>query len=393
MKMNQKEFIARSNEPGFAYFETQLPNNAGASSYLFYDPVEIKEFRKPEDFDFRVLAELSKKYYVAAALGYELNVLNEKIPERVLGQTRFPAVWIGVYKKCKKFSFAEAQKLSENINYAAPQTKLKLKAQDFTRNEYCSTIERIRKHIYRGDIYQVNFTQRLYFDFEGSPLAAYFSLKNAQPVPYGAFMNLGAGRFVVSNSPELFFSIDADRKIISRPMKGTRPAVNAENKEILYKSAKDRAENVMIVDLMRNDFGRICEFDSIRVSDLYAVEKYSTVYQMVSQVQGRLKQGIAISDVFSAIYPAGSITGAPKKRAMEIVYENEVSPRGFYTGSLGFVFPDGPAKFNVAIRTLLIDAKKHSAEYGTGGGIVYDSDADKEYDEMLLKAKNLEALF
>jgi para-aminobenzoate synthetase component 1 len=212
-------------------------------------------------------------------------------------------------------------------------------------------------------------------------------LKEIQPVSYGAFMNLGDG-LVISGSPELFLRLK-DKRILTKPMKGTRkrstrPSIDKRLRQELKESEKDRAENTMIVDLMRNDLGRFCVFGSIEVPKLYVVEAYDTVYQMVSYVTGMTRRNTSVSDMIRATFPPGSITGTPKKRAMEIIYELEPHQRGVYCGAMGYFFQDKMV-LNVAIRTLeLWDGQ---GVLGVGGGIVADSDPELEYEESIIKAK------
>ncbi|MCK7502074.1 MAG: aminodeoxychorismate synthase component I [Comamonadaceae bacterium] len=240
---------------------------------------------------------------------------------------------------------------------------------------FLAAVERIRRYIAAGDCYQVNFTYALDFDHYGAPLALYAKLRRRQPVRYGAFVQ-GKGQAILSLSPELFVE-RAGERLTSRPMKGTAPRgrtpqEDAAHAATLAASAKDRAENVMIVDLIRNDLGRLGPPGSVRVERLFEVEAYPTVFQMVSTVTATLPRRPLI-DIFRALFPCGSITGAPKIRAMQIIRELEREARGLYTGALGYVAPDGDFTFNVAIRTLVLDAEGHG-RLGLGSGIVYDSD-------------------
>jgi aminodeoxychorismate synthase component I len=248
-------------------------------------------------------------------------------------------------------------------------------------------VNRVLDYIGAGDVYQINYTQRFYFEYSGDPFGLYLRLREVQPVAYGAFINTGDG-FVVSGSPELFLRIKGDR-VLSKPMKGTRkrshdPTRDEQLAQELRTSQKDQAENVMIVDLMRNDIGRFCQFGSIRVPKLYEVEPYNTIYQMVSHVTGSARHNIRRSDIIRSVFPPGSITGAPKKRAMEIIYALEPNQRGVYCGTIGYFFKD-EVVLNVAIRTIELAGKV--GVLGVGGGIVADSDPEKEYEESLIKAK------
>ena len=270
-----------------------------------------------------------------------------------------------------------------------------------TREEYERDVSAIRERIVAGDTYQVNYTTRLRASFSGDPNAFYHDLAAAQSGGYGTFLD--TGRFqIASASPELFF----DRyptgrgrdRLITRPMKGTAArgrwaADDERRRDELSKSAKDRAENLIIVDLLRNDLGRLANFGTVSVDELHSIERYDTVWQMVSAISGEISSETPLRDVFGALFPCGSITGAPKVRTMEIIADLESESRGVYTGAIGFVGPPdvpGPrASFSVGIRTVVIDSETGEAEYGVGGGITYDSDPASEYEEARLKASIL----
>jgi para-aminobenzoate synthetase/4-amino-4-deoxychorismate lyase len=265
-----------------------------------------------------------------------------------------------------------------------------------TRTEYTDAIAKIKERIAAGDTYQVNYTFRLNADFSGSPFDFFCDLAAAQQGRYAAFVETDEFS-ICSASPELFFALK-DGVITSRPMKGTLPrgltfSKDWKNGSALKNSAKDRAENVMIVDMIRNDIGRIAVPGSVETLSRFDVEKYPTVWQMTSTVRGtvepqnkecRISNHEGIGKIFDALFPCASITGAPKAKTMEIIQGLEKGPRGVYTGSIGFIAPDGSAQFNVAIRTAVIQDGK--AEYGIGGGIVWDSNPEDEYREALSKA-------
>ncbi len=257
---------------------------------------------------------------------------------------------------------------------------------------YMARIERIRAAIAAGQTYQANLTFHLQADFTGDPWALFAQLAAAQRARYCAYVDLG--RFAVcSASPELFFELDGNT-LTSRPMKGTaRRGLTLEDDqrqiEWLRASEKNRAENVMIVDMIRNDFGRVARVGSVDAPALFTVERYPTLLQMTSTVTARSDAPLA--DVLAATFPCASITGAPKVRTMVLLRELEEGPRGVYTGAIGSMAPGRRARFNVAIRTAVIDRAHGRATYGVGSGIVWDSDAAAEYDECLLKARVLEA--
>jgi para-aminobenzoate synthetase/4-amino-4-deoxychorismate lyase len=266
------------------------------------------------------------------------------------------------------------------------------------RDRYESSIERIRELIAAGEIYQVNHTMRLRSRVEGDPRGLYRDLCYAQRGAFAAYLDLGRYR-VLSASPELFFEL-RDGAIVTRPMKGTAPRGRWPQEdravaERLLASAKDRAENAMIVDLLRNDLGRISRTGSVAWADVFEVERYETVWQLTTTVSSTLESGVDLGGVFRGLFPSGSVTGAPKVRTMEIIRRLEDSPRGIYCGSVGYLAPPGSghpnARFNVAIRTVTVDTVSGSAEYGVGGGITWDSEAEAEYEETVAKTRVLTA--
>jgi para-aminobenzoate synthetase / 4-amino-4-deoxychorismate lyase len=265
-----------------------------------------------------------------------------------------------------------------------------------TDEEYQRGIDEVKSAIEAGDSYQANYTFRLHADLDVETLEArYLRLARDQGAPYAAWLDLERWR-IVSLSPELFFRVHG-RRITTRPMKGTAPRgrwleEDAAQARWLASSAKNRAENVMIVDLARNDIGRIAEVGSVRASSLFDIERYPSVFQMVSAVEGDLRAGTTLGDIFAALFPAGSITGAPKTSSMRLLAAIEQAPRGVYCGAIGFATPGGDAVFNVAIRTAVVDARTGRAELGVGGGITWDSAASDERGEAWLKATFLDPL-
>jgi len=259
-----------------------------------------------------------------------------------------------------------------------------------TAEGHARGVAAVREAIAAGDTYQVNYTFRLHGSVDVAELdALYLHLAGAERAPYAAYLDLGDWR-LLSLSPELFFRRDGPR-LVTRPMKGTAPrgrwpAEDAALRDALASSEKNRAENVMIVDLCRNDLSRVCDVGSVRATSLFDVEPYRTVWQMVSTVEGDVRPGTRLSDIFAALFPAGSITGAPKSSSMRLIAELEHAPRGAYCGAIGFASPDGRAAFNVAIRTLTVHAATGTAEYGVGGGITWDSVAADEHAEAMNKA-------
>lgn len=260
-----------------------------------------------------------------------------------------------------------------------------------SRAGYDAAFARVQDYIRAGDCYQVNLTFPLESRLEsGSALGLFHALRQLQPVGFGAFADLG-GPAIVSRSPELFVRLDAGGLIETRPMKGTAPrdpdpARDAELAAALAASEKNQAENLMIVDLLRNDIGRISRIGSVRVPELFAVDSFATVHQMSSRVTGRLAAPASLPVLMRALFPCGSITGAPKIRAMEIIRELEPFPRGAYCGSLGWMAPDGSGCFSVAIRTLSVWPGGR-VTLNVGGGVVDDSTATEEWEEALWKTR------
>ena len=259
-----------------------------------------------------------------------------------------------------------------------------------SRADYDQAIGRVLDYIAAGDCYQVNLTFPLSAQTTGEAFDLYLRLRGDDPAPHGAFVDLGEGPAVVSLSPELFFRVSPSGRIAARPMKGTAPrdpdpARDAALAVELGASPKVRAENLMIVDLLRNDIGRIARPGSVRVPSLYAIEPYPTVHQMTSTVTGELAVEPSLSRLMPALFPCGSVTGAPKIRAMEIIREIEPHPRGVYCGAIGWMGPDGACDFSVAIRTLTVEDGR--ARLNVGGGIVADSTAEGEWEEALWKTR------
>ena len=301
---------------------------------------------------------------------------------RVLAVGDFPLLWFGLYSEPQ---IIQASEIFKDLGGLVDL--------DWTpsieRESYNAAIEKIKDHIALGRTYQVNYTMRLNSEFNCNEWVFFQHLAQSQN-KYAAYIDTGR-HVICSASPELFFKLDGDR-IFSRPMKGTvkRGRTTTEDKELaewLYRSVKNRAENVMIVDMIRNDLGRIAKIGSVHVPELFAIEKYPTLLQMTSTVQA--KTDASLDKIFSALFPCASITGAPKVSTMNIIAELETTPRKVYTGSIGYFSPNRKAQFSVAIRTAIIDRKSGRAEYGVGGGIVWDSTSADEYSEALLKARVL----
>jgi para-aminobenzoate synthetase component 1 len=275
----------------------------------------------------------------------------------------------------------------ENIDFSKSRCNM-------DKDYYLRAIKKIKRYIYDGDIYQVNFSQRFECDYNARPIELFHWQNYYNPSPYAAYID-GGSLYIVSASPEMFITIQ-DGVISTKPIKGTRPRIseagkgkqiNAKNFEELTDSEKEQAELNMIIDLERNDVARICEPGTRTVIQPRTIESYPTVFHAVATVAGRLKPDISLCDILRAVFPGGSITGAPKIRSMEIIDETEPTARGVYTGSIGFIGIDGSVCLNIVIRTIIITDKKAFAQ--TGGGIVADSDPEAEWQETITKARAL----
>lgn len=330
-----------------------------------------------------VEAEARDGFWVALMLSYEAApAFDRALQTHVLDS--FPLAWAAVFTAPS----------ATNREFPGSSAELTKWEPRITANEYDEAVTRIQKLIAQGDTYQVNYTFPLVTNFRGDPRAWYDKLCLAQPARYCAYLDLERYK-VLSLSPELFFERKGDL-LRTKPMKGTirRGRWFAEDEklaEALKASPKERAENVMIVDLLRNDLGKVCLPGSIQVSKLFQAERYPTLWQMTSTVEGNLRPDADLAGIMSALFPCGSITGAPKIRTMEIIRELENVPRGVYTGTIGLLRPGGNCTFNVAIRTVVIDSQTGISTFGVGGGITIDSTAEREYAECLLKASFLEA--
>ena len=354
---------------------------------------------------------LQRGQYAVSVCSYELGAHLLAMPPRAAGIDAPPLAQVLVFDHCTQLSRDEvAQWLDARVRAdAAPAGVAGIRA-NVDQAQFTQALQRIHDYIVAGDTYQVNYTYRLRFDAFGSPLALYARLRARQPVPYGALVMLPDGGALLSLSPELFVR-HAQGELMARPMKGTAPAAppeqtaeNARRAAALAHDPKNRAENLMIVDLLRNDIGRIAVTGSVKVPALFEVTRYSSVLQMTSTVQARLREDASLADIFQALYPCGSITGAPKRRTMEIIAELEEAPRGIYTGAIGWFDPPaagavhavGDFCMSVPIRTLaLLPAGPggiRRGEMGVGAGIVLDSDPQEEFAECQLKARFLTGL-
>jgi len=348
----------------------------------FARPYQLITAEKPSDV-LRALQEIERlvfvnHWYAAGFLSYEAaSAFDPALQTQPV--TGFPYLWFGLYPKPSVIVLPRPQRPTEVLNWQPC----------IDRETYNSAIAQIKDHIAEGRTYQVNYTTRLRTDFPGSPWDFFLHLVQNQN-NHAAYIDTGH-HVICSASPELFFELDGNT-IVCRPMKGTtrRGRTTSEDNarsEWLRNSEKNRAENVMIVDMIRNDLGRIAELGTVNVPELFKTERYPTLWQMTSTVTA--KTNSSLTEIFTALFPCASITGAPKVSTMKMIAELEHLPRRIYTGSIGYISPGRKAKFNVAIRTALVDRERQGAEYGVGGGIVWDSTVTDEYAEALLKARVL----
>lgn len=356
---------------------------------VFAEPERVVTARTKAEFR-HGLAELERAHqagkWIAGFMAYEAgHLFEEKLAPFAEEGRETPLMSFGIFDApSDDHPLAEPQRRIENEPFLAEPRA----AWDFST--YRERFDRLHQHLRQGDCYQANLTMPIRARWSGDPRAAFWSLIERQPVKYGALVALD-GPILVSRSPELFFRVDADRWIETHPMKGTakRGASAREDAEIIEAMRADektQAENRMIVDLLRNDISRITEVGTLDVPKLFDIETYPTVHQMVSHVRAKLRPDVGITDIFAALFPCGSITGAPKMRAMEILHALEDGPRDAYCGAIGFIAPSGIMRFSVAIRTISLFADGE-AVFNVGGGIVFDSGAQSEYDECLLKAR------
>jgi para-aminobenzoate synthetase/4-amino-4-deoxychorismate lyase len=373
--------------PGTVLLDTARTDTENRRSYCFAGPRRVLTADSPAEVPTLVKAieEVTDSGgYVAGYLSYEAGF--PFVDLDAPSSREAPAAWFGVYDRPQVVAPAEV-----DAGLASLEGRAVVKAGNLgvDQSTYTAAVERIRRHIQAGDVYQINYTAPFRFSAPGDPRLLYRRLRRRQHVPYGAYLNVG-NRQILSCSPELFFRRDG-RRVVTRPMKGTiqRGRTLEEDRVLrdeLAADPKNRAENLMIVDLLRNDLSVCCRPGSVKVPELYATESYDTVTQMTSTVEGRLRSGQGLSDVLRALFPCGSVTGAPKRRAMRLIRELESTPRGVYCGAIGMAGP-ATAVFNVAIRTAVIDGE--DGTMGVGSGVVWDSDPQSEYEECALKTQFL----
>jgi len=370
--------------------DARVPATANGGAQLFTNPSQILTCERPEDVP-AVLKQIDQAladgHHVAGYLAYELGyALEPKLTALMPAPQMGPLIWMGVF---------DAPHMLKDDMFEVwarePHSVGDMRA-PLRQDEYIAQVEKIRAHIRAGDVYQINHTFKQRFDFSGSPLALYAHLRQKQRAQYGALIATGE-QHILSLSPELFVARNG-ANAQTRPMKGTaaraaKPDDDETRKHWLCHDEKSKAENLMIVDLLRNDLSRVAELGSVQVTDLFTVETYPTLHQMTSGIEAKLRPDITFSDTIRALFPCGSVTGAPKFKAMEIIRGLEAEPRGVYTGAIGYAAPKDIMRFNVAIRT--IELSKTQGQMGIGSGIVFDSNPNQEWQECHLKARFLTA--
>ena len=372
--------------PGMVFFDTALEGGE-ALSILAANPAHILTGRTDADWETlrRAVAERKSAGFAAGWVDYD------------------GAFCFGFYDQLLAYRHGDAAWFSVNGAHAAWASLLSTPDEPgalpplcfepaMRRDDYLRRVERAKEYIAAGDIYQVNLAHRFAAPWpeNADPFAFYQRLRRCSPAPHAAYLGLG-GRAVLSSSPELFLEITG-RRIRTRPIKGTRPRradaeADARSARDLVTSPKETAELIMITDLERNDLGRVCEYGSVRATELLKLERFEQVFHLVSTVEGRLRPDADAVTALRACFPGGSITGAPKKRAMEIIAELEPVPRGLYTGVIGYFGFNGTSQFNIAIRTVVVE--RGTAHFHVGAGIVADSLPEKEWQETLDKAAGI----
>ncbi len=371
-----------------------LDDTGRHTTWSFSDPIAVIEAHDSSEVpDALARIETARRdgLFVAGYMCYELAyALEPKLLPLLPPNRTLPLLWFGVFDHAGQHpldAVASNELLQLPRAYAGPLEH------EWNAHEHGARFEKIQNYIAAGDVYQVNLSFRSRFKSVGEPFALYLALRQNAGDAHCAFIDDGT-RQILSASPELFFDLSRAGTLTTRPMKGTAPRgtdaqADLVQIETLATSEKNRAENLMIVDLLRNDVGRIAKFGSVAVDQLFTVETYPTLHQMVSTITGLIAPDVVSGDVIRALFPCGSVTGAPKLRALEIIRELETSPRGVYCGAIGAFMPDGSARFNVAIRTVTIT--DGAGELGVGSGIVHESCAADEYAECLLKARHYES--
>ncbi len=377
------------NSP-FILLDDAREEGEAAPARLYSNPVEIVEARTPEDLGAALdtLAKAEQRgLHAAGYMSYEAGLAMEaRLTERLPSARSCPLAWFGLFED---YALLEPDAVAAQLPDAKGAWLGDIRP-GVTRQEYDRAFAKVQDYILAGDIYQANLTFGAHAAHAGHPLALYAAIRDRAKAGYGGVVFDGSN-WILSFSPELFFAMKEGR-ITAKPMKGTAARVKDAAADLLVQTEmlndpKQRAENLMIVDLLRNDLSRVAEQGSVKVPELFHVETYPTIHTMTSTVTAQVKDGLDAVDVLRQVYPCGSITGAPKIRAMEIIDELETDQRGIYCGSIGRIDASGDAAFNVAIRTLFIDMDQETLSIGLGSGIVADSIGGDEWRECLAKGR------
>ena len=364
----------------YIFLDDQLTN----TQRYYTDPVDILIADDPGDIDdiFAKLTQYHQEgYFIAGYLSYDSGyVFEDALSHRLAPKRPTPLLNFGIFKTFER-------QAPTQLLYSSQAPDLTLTPL-WSEAEYSKRFSQVMDYIRAGDVYQINLTFPMTGPYDGPAHTLYAAFRHRQKGRYGGVVHLGNAPDIISLSPELFFRKEG-RDMSMRPMKGTRPRsansqIDEELRLNMRNDVKSQAENLMIVDLLRNDLSRISEPGSVKVPELFALESYETLHQMTSRVVSKLTPDIDMKSIFQNLFPCGSVTGAPKIRAMEIIDDLETTPRGAYCGALGYIDPNGDACFNVGIRTLTLSGKRLT--YNVGSGLVYDSQAQDEYHECLLKA-------
>ena len=393
-------FVAFLNNNGIAYPNDPFPNR------LFVGAKRVISLNGQQAFDDLRKAHSERPSYLVGYFGYDLKNQLENLQSRNPNRLGFPEAyfvepeWIIDFRADSVLIHGEgdpAAFANQLVAYTPVSTPYPLPhappniAYRVSPNEYEANVRRIQAHILAGDVYELNYCIEFFAEnAQLDPLATYRALNERSPMPFSSFLKISE-RYSIGASPERFLK-KTGRTLLSQPIKGTirrgqTPEEDSDLRAQLLNSEKERAENLMIVDLVRNDLARSAETGSVRVNELFGIYGFQQVYQMISTVSATLREGLTWAEVIRNAFPMGSMTGAPKIRAMQLIDELEVSRRGVYSGAIGYVTPDGDFDFSVVIRTLLYDAASHYASFSVGSAITYDADPAQEWDECLLKAK------
>jgi para-aminobenzoate synthetase component 1 len=390
----------------FCYLDNQQYSNEGYESLLAVNVIRYNDstsaFKEIDNF----LSQ--RKAWSFGHLSYSLKSELLSLPHGKKDRIGFPDFFffqpdiLIILKKeellihAKKPNDVFAQLIAEDEFIDQEKNEINLK-EGVSKEKYFSIIQQLQAHILRGDCYEINFCQEFFADNASiDPAAIFQNLLKISPTPFSAFYRLN-DKYLISASPERFIK-KTGNKIFSQPMKGTARRniqdafIDEQLKQTLYFDEKERAENVMIVDLVRNDLSKICKDGSVKVDELFGVYSFPQVHQMVSTVSGELKEGIAFSEIIKASFPMGSMTGAPKHRVMQLIEEYEPIGRGLFSGSIGYIDPDGNFDFNVVIRSILYNQATRLLSYYAGSGITFYSNVEKEWEECLLKAEAIKAV-